>query len=242
MNADILVIGAHPDDIELSCGATVATLVRQGLRVVLADLTEGELGTRGTREIRAREARQAAEILGVAARRNLGIQDGNIEINKTNLHQVISLIRELTPSIVICPHSFDRHPDHVHAHQLTREAWFYAGLAKMTTTLRGKEQKPHRPDNWFEFMQWHEFTPSFIVDVSETWEVKMKAVHAYESQFFRKESDEPETKLSKPEFLDLVQTRGRAYGHKIGVQFGEPFYSPVPIGISRFTDLLLTKG
>jgi len=130
----------------------------------------------------------------------------------------------------------------MHAHQLCREAWFYSGLAKIPTTLDGKQQEPHRPDNWFEFMQWHEFTPSFIVDVSDTWKVKMSAVHAYESQFFAKKAGEPQTKLSKPEFLDLVETRGKAYGHKIGVQYGEAFYSPAPVGIKAFGDLILTKG
>lgn len=242
MTVDVLAIGAHPDDIELSSGATMAKLVHQGHRVALADLTQGELGTRGTREIRAKEAEDAGKILGAAVRRNLHIADGGIEMTTANLHKVISLIRELKPSILIIPHSFDRHPDHMHAHQLCREAWFYAGLAKIKTTHDGKEQQPHRPDNWFEFMQWYEFQPAFIVDVSDTWETKMQAVRAHASQFFDPKSKDPETKLSRPDFLELVEIRGRAYGRKIGVTYGEPFFSPAPIGIADLKSLILTKG
>jgi N-acetylglucosamine malate deacetylase 1 len=242
MNVDVLAIGAHPDDIELTAGATVAKLVRQGHTVALADLTQGELGTRGTKEIRAKEAASAATILGATERRNLQIPDGGIEISSQHLHKVITLIRELRPRILLIPHSFDRHPDHMHTHQLCREAWFYAGLTKIKTTLQGSEQKPHRPDNWFEFMQWHEFQPSFIVDVSDTWDIKMKAVRAHASQFFDPNSNDPETKLSQPEFLELVEIRGRAYGRKIGAKYGEPFLCPAPIGIRNLSDLVLTKA
>lgn len=242
MKIDILAVGAHPDDIEICCGATVARMVQLGHSVAIADLTQGELSTRGTKEIRAREAEKAAGILGVKTRRNLKISDGNIEVNEANLHKVIALIREFKPSMIIIPHSFDRHPDHMHAHRLCREAWFYSGLAKLSTKHEGKEQEPHRPDVWFEFMQWHEFTPSFIVDVSDAWEIKMKAVGAYSSQFFDPKSKEPETRLSKPDFLELVELRGRAYGRKIGCTYGEPFLCHVPTGIKDFFDLRLTKG
>jgi bacillithiol biosynthesis deacetylase BshB1 len=242
MNVDILAIGAHPDDIELSCGATIARMVQLGHSVALADLTQGELGTRGTKEIRAREAEEAAGILGVKTRRNLKIADGGIEISQANLHKVIALIRELRPSMMIIPHSFDRHPDHTHAHRLCREAWFYSGLAKINTKHEGAEQKPHRPDVWFEFMQWHEFTPSFIVDVTDSWETKMKSVRAHSSQFFDPHSKEPETRLSKPDFLEFVELRGRAYGRKIGTSYGEPFLCHVPTGIKDFFDLRFSRG
>jgi bacillithiol biosynthesis deacetylase BshB1 len=241
MKIDILAVGAHPDDIELCCGATVAGMVQLGHSVAIADLTQGELSTRGTKETRAREAEEAAGILGVKTRQNLKISDGNIEVNETNLHKVIALIREYKPSMMIIPYSFDRHPDHMHAHQLCREAWFYSGLAKLSTKYEGKEQEPHRPDVWFEFMQWHEFTPSFIVDVTDSWGTKMKAVRAYSSQFFDPNSKEPETRLSKPDFLEFVELRDRAYGRKIGCTFGEPFLSHVPMGIKDLVDLRLTK-
>lgn len=240
--ADVLAIGAHPDDIELSCGATIALLVRQGKKVVLADLTQGEMSTRGTKEIRAREAAHAAEILGVSDRRNLKIPDGNIELTRDNLTKVIALIRHVRPRVLIIPHSFDRHPDHIHTHHLCREAWFYSGLGKFESSHDGEPQTPWRPENWLEFMQWHEFKPSFIVDVSETWPTKMKAVLAHESQFHNPKSIEPETKLSQPQFLELVETRGRGYGEKIGRRHGEPFICPVPLGVQSPLDLVLMKG
>jgi LmbE family N-acetylglucosaminyl deacetylase len=130
----------------------------------------------------------------------------------------------------------------MHAHQLCREAWFYAGLAKIPTEHSGKNQIPHRPDNWFEFMQWFEFVPSFIIDVSDTWDTKMKAVLAYESQFHNPKSNEPETKLSQPQFLELVEARGRSYGEKIGKKYGEPFFCPSPLGLHTVFDLTLAKG
>ncbi len=133
MQVDILAIGAHPDDIELSCGGTIAKLVKDGHKVGLADITQGELGTRGSKGIRAKEALAAAKILGVVTRRNLKIPDGNIELNRTNLKKVITLIRELRPKVLIIPHSVERHPDHVHAHRLCKEAWFYSGLRKIQT-------------------------------------------------------------------------------------------------------------
>ena len=239
---DVLAIGAHPDDLELSCGATITKLIRQGRSVVFADLTQGELSTRGTKDVRAKEAMKAASILGVTDRRNLAIPDGNIERNQANLHKVIRLLRDVKPKILIIPHSFDRHPDHMHAHQLCRESWFYSGLAKIPTEQSGKSQSPHRPDNWFEFMQWFEFVPSFIIDVTDTWDTKMKAVLAYESQFHNPKSNEPETKLSQPQFLELVETRGRSYGEKIGKKYGEPFFCPSPLGLDTVFDLTLAKG
>lgn len=239
---DILAIGAHPDDLELSCGAILAKMVRRGHSVVLADLTRGELGTRGTPEIRLKEAAAAAEILGVKDRRNLGLPDGGLDITSDTIRLVISLIRDVKPRTLIIPHSFDRHPDHMHAHQLCREAWFSSGLVKVPTTLHGAPQAAHRPDVWFEFMQWHEFEPSIIVDVADTWDIKMKAVRAFESQLYSQKPSGPETRLSSPQFLDHVEARGRAYGEKIGVRYGEPLHSPVPLGIQDLFDLVHTRG
>jgi N-acetylglucosamine malate deacetylase 1 len=242
MQVDILAIGAHPDDIELSCGGTIAKLVQDGHKVALADITQGELGTRGNKEIRAKEALTAAKLLGVVTRRNLKIPDGDIALSRVNLKKVITLIRELRPKILIIPHSVERHPDHVHAHRLCKEAWYYSGLRKIETTLNGAAQKPHRPDNFFEFMQWYEFIPSFIVDVSGTFDVKMKAIRAHSSQFFDPRSKDPETILSRPEFLERIETDGEYYGKKIGVKYGEPFYSWTPLGVKTIFDFVLTKG
>ncbi|MBM4168155.1 MAG: bacillithiol biosynthesis deacetylase BshB1 [Ignavibacteria bacterium] len=242
MSIDVLALGAHPDDIELSCGGTVAKLVKEGRTVALADLTAGELGTRGTKEIRAAEAEKAATILGVTTRRNLQIADGNIELSKENLHKVIALIRELRPRILLIPHYHERHPDHEHAHVLCKEAWFYSGLEKIKTTLDGAPQSAYRPDNYFMFMQKYEFTPTFIINVSEHFETRMQSIRAHASQFFNPKSAERETLLSKPNFLELIETRAKYYGHLIGVQYGEPFESPVSIGVGNLFDLVVAKG
>lgn len=242
MHTDVLAIGAHPDDIELSCGGTIAKLVRQGHTVALADVTQGELGTRGTKEIRAREAAEAARILGVGTRRNLQIPDGGIHITKENIAKVVTLIRELQPSLLIIPHGVERHPDHVHTHQLCREAWFYAGLEKLPTKLHGKRQSPHRPHHFFEFMQWHEFEPAFIVNISDTFETKMESIRAHSSQFFNPKSNERETRLSSPEFLNTIETRCKYYGQKIGVKYGEPFLTNFSIGVKDLFDLQVIKG
>jgi N-acetylglucosamine malate deacetylase 1 len=242
MNVDVLAIGAHPDDLELACGGILAKLVKQGYKVALADATRGELGTRGTKEIRSREAEKAAAILGALTRRNLEIPDGNVEISRENVRKVITLIRELRPSVLVIPHGVERHPDHAHTHQLCKEAWFYAGLRKLPTTLRGKKQEPHRPHHYFEFMQWHEFPPTVIVDISETFAIKMNAVRAHASQFFDPSSKEPETRLSTPSFLDTIETRCKYYGQKLGVAYGEPLLTPFSIGIADIFDLIVHKG
>jgi bacillithiol biosynthesis deacetylase BshB1 len=242
MNIDVLAIGAHPDDIELSCGGIVAKLVRQGYKVAMADLTRGELGTRGTKEIREREAAEAMKVLGVSERRNLHIPDGNIEKSHANLLKVITLIREVRPNVLLIPHSTERHPDHVHTHILCKEAWFYSGLEKIKTALNGKAQTPYRPHHYFEFMQWYEFSPSFIVDITDTWTIKQAAIKAHASQFHNPSSKEPETKLSQPEFLEMVEVRARYYGERIGVRYGEPLYSWAPIGVHDPLQLVLFKG
>jgi bacillithiol biosynthesis deacetylase BshB1 len=208
----------------------------------MADLTRGELGTRGNAALRAKEAKAAATILGVATRRNLEIPDGGIELNRKHLYAVISLIRELQPKILLIPHSIERHPDHVHTHLLCKEAWFYAGLRKITTTLKGKTQAPFRPMNYFEYQQWYHFEPTFIVDISETFEIKMNAVRAHASQLHNPKSREPETRLSRPDFLDRIESDAKFYGHRIGVKYGEPFFSYAPIGVKNPLGLLMNTG
>ncbi len=242
MNIDLLAIGAHPDDIELSCGGTIAKLASEGYKVALCDLTEGELGTRGNKHVRAREAEEAASILGVVTRRNLSIPDGRIEQSHDNLHKVISLIRELLPRIMLIPPPHERHPDHEHAHTLCKEAWFFSGLEKIETSLEGKLQAPFRPDNYFMFMQKYDFDPSFIVDISGYFEKRMESIRAHKSQFFNPASRDAETLLSRPNFLELIETRAKYYGNLIGVSYGEPFLSPGSIGTKNMFDLVVSKG
>jgi bacillithiol biosynthesis deacetylase BshB1 len=241
MQLDILALGAHPDDIELTCAGTLAKAKKLGYKTGIIDLTQGELGTRGTKEIRRKEAQDAARILG-CLRENLNIPDGNIEVNQKNILKVIKIYRKYRPKIILIPHSVERHPDHVHAHQLCREAWFYSGLRKIKTTLNGISQEPWRPQNYFQFMQWTLFEPSFIVDISDVYDVRLRAIKAHKSQFHNPHSKEPQTILSQDYFLDLVETRAKFYGYNIGAKYGEPFYSTDSVGIKNLSDLVMFKG
>ena len=242
MELDILAIGAHPDDIELSCSGTVAKSAEAGYSVGLLDLTEGELGTRGTVEIRSREARRAALILGVRVRENLRLPDGDIQVNPKNIRQLIQVLRHYRPKILLIPYSEERHPDHEHAHRLCREAWFYAGLRKIPTKFRGKSQSPWRAHAVFQYMQWREFTPTFVVDISDVYAKREKAILAFTSQFYNPALKEPQTMLSQKSFLDLLEARARLFGEKIGARYGEPFYSHDLIGVNDLFHLRLVKN
>jgi bacillithiol biosynthesis deacetylase BshB1 len=156
--------------------------------------------------------------------------------------KIITLIRDLRPSLLIIPYGVERHPDHVHTSDLCREAWYYSGLEKIKTKLNGKEQERHRPHHYFEFMQWMEFEPTFIVDISDTFDLKMKSVRAHASQFFNPESKESETKLSRPDFLEVIETRCRYFGSKIGVKYGEPFISKWSLGIDNPFSFIVNRG
>ncbi|MGE5840541.1 MAG: bacillithiol biosynthesis deacetylase BshB1 [Deltaproteobacteria bacterium] len=225
MKLDVLAIGAHPDDVELSCGGTVIKLVKQGRKVGIVDLTEGELGTRGTAKVRRQEAAEAARILGVSARECLNLQDGNIELSMANRLSLVRAIREFQPEVLLIPYAVDRHPDHERAFTLCREAWFSSGLAKVETTAHGVKQSHFRPRSYYCFMQWHEFTPSFIVDITDEYDQRMEAVKAFRSQFHDPSSKEPETVLSSPEFIEMLRARYEYYGDRIGKKYGEPFFS-----------------
>jgi bacillithiol biosynthesis deacetylase BshB1 len=209
----------------------VAKLSLLGYRIGLVDITDGELGTRGTREIRAAEAVESARILGVSCRDTLGLPDAGIEVTRPNIDALIRLIRLHRPDVLLIPHPVDRHPDHEHTHVLAREAWFYSGLRKIVTEHGGVEQEAHRPRAYYHFMQWFEFVPSFIVDVSETFDQRIEAMRAFRSQFYDPQSTEPATILSTPEFLEMIRTRAEYYGDRIGVRYGEPFYSPVALPV-----------
>ncbi len=239
MKLDVLAIGAHPDDIELSCAATVAKLVRSGKKVGIVDLTQGELGTRGSKHIREKEAARAAKILGVEFRNNLRIPDGNIELSKKNIISVIEVLRTFRPAVILFPHWLERHPDHEHAHRLCKEAWFLAGLEKISTRINGKKQEPFRPKKYFHYMQKYEFIPSFIVDVSDVYDVKTKALSSFESQFYNPTSKERETLLSSKLFLESIKARDIHHGSLINTAYGEAFYSIEPLGIRSFFDLVV---
>lgn len=224
MHLDVLVFSAHPDDAELSMGGTVALLSKNNIKVGLIDLTKGELGTRGSAETRQREAFNAAITLKAAMRENLEISDGNIQLNKENLLKVIMTIRKYRPSIVFAPYFNDRHPDHIDASHLIKRAVFYSGLSKIKTFDKEVPQQQFRPDKLYYYMQTYTFEPTFIVDVSETFEQKMKAITCYETQFHNPKSTEPETFISRPEFINYIRSRAEFYGFQIHKKYGEPFF------------------
>jgi len=241
LELDILAIGAHPDDVELCCGGTLAKSVKLGRKVGILDLTEGELGTRGNSGIRVKEAQAAAEILG-CLRENLSLPDGNIEVNVPNRMKLIQIFRKYRPRVLLIPHFAERHPDHVRAHHLCRDAWFYSGLRKIETTSAGVRQEAWRPHNYFHFMQWQEFTPSFVVDISDVYEQRLEAIRAHKSQFHDPQSKEPQTILSQKSFLEMVESRARYFGYRIGAKYAEPFYSVELIGIEDVFNLKSFKG
>jgi len=228
MKLDILAIGAHPDDVELGCGGTVALCTEQGRKVGILHLTRGESGTRGTPEEREAEARKAAEALGVAAVEFLDCGDGVLRTGKAEEDALIEVLRRLRPEIVLGPAPADRHPDHGRAHRLVADACFYAGLRR-----RG-EGEAHRPRAVFSYMQHDPFEPAFIVDVTGTWERKIESLAAYDSQLYRPGDDrnEPKTKVSSPEFSRAMEGRARHFGLMINATYGEPFWSPLPIAVS----------
>jgi bacillithiol biosynthesis deacetylase BshB1 len=224
MNLDVLIFAAHPDDAELAMGGTIAKLSSNGLKVGIIDLTRGELGTRGTAETRQKEAFNAAIALKVAVRENLEIPDGDIKNSKENLLKVIIEIRKFKPKIVFAPYFNDRHPDHIDASSLVKRAMFSTGLSKIETFDKDVLQHHYRPKKLFYYMQTYTFDPTFIVDITDTFDLKMKAVNCYSTQFHNPKSKEPETFISSPEFFNYIKSRAEFYGFSIGKNYGEPFF------------------
>lgn len=222
MKLDALFIGSHPDDIELTCGGTVCKLVKSGKKTGIIDLTKGELSTRGNPVQRKKETEKASKVLGIKIRKNLGLKDGNIINNSENRKKLIKLIREFQPEIVFAPYPSDRHPDHINASNLIREAVFYSGLRKIVT---GK-LNAYRPKKVFYYRHAYDIPISFIMDVSDSFGKKLEAIKCYDSQFYNPNysKKEPETYISSRRFLDDIITRAKFFGFKIGAEFGEPFF------------------
>jgi bacillithiol biosynthesis deacetylase BshB1 len=228
MKLDILAIGSHPDDVELGCGGTVALLAERGLKVGIVHLTRGEAGTRGTAEERRAEAEAAAVLLGAAELEFLDFGDGALRTGAEEEDALIEVLRCYRPDLILGPSPSDRHPDHGRAHRLVAAASYYAGLAG-----RG-ESEPHRPAAVFSYMQHDPFEPSFIVDVSSTWQLKLEALAAYTSQLHQPGSrrDEPPTKVASPEFRAAVVGRAQHFGLVVGAAYGEPFWSRLPLAVA----------
>lgn len=241
---DVLAFAAHPDDVELCAGGTMCVLARDGYATGIVDFTRGELGSRGTPEGRMEEAEAAAEILGLAARDNLGLPDGDIQNTKENQQGLVRLIRRYRPHIVLINALEERHPDHGAAARLSTDALFYSGLSKLATfDVDGSPQEPWRPSHVLHYMQTVEFEPTFVVDVTDVWEQRTAALQAFQSQFFNptydKGADEPETFISNPDFFRWVEARARVYGYRTGASFGEPLlYRHGPVGVQDLMGVL----
>ena len=238
MKLDILAIGAHPDDVELSCSGTIAKEISKGKKVGILDLTRGELGTRGTAEIRDQEARKAADILGVEIRENLGFKDGFFENNKDHQLEIIKILRKYKPEIVLCNAITDRHIDHGKGSKLVSDACFLSGLRKIETELNGKFQEAWRPKFVYHYIQWMNIEPDFVVDISGYMEIKMESVLAYASQFYDTGSKEPSTPISSKNFLDSIRYRAADLGRIIGVDYAEGFTVERCVAVDSIFDLI----
>ncbi len=240
MKLDILVFGAHPDDAELGSGGTIAKEVANGKKVGIVDLTRGELGTRGTAEIRDEEAAKAAKILGVSVRENLEFADGFFSNDKEHQLEVIRMIRKYQPEIVLCNAVDDRHIDHGKGAKLVSDACFLSGLLKIDTKMDGddKWQEPWRPKVVYHYIQWKNLEPDVVVNISGYIAKKTEAILAYSSQFYDPKSDEPETPISSKNFLDSVNYRARDLGRLVGVGYAEGFTVERVVSVNHITDLI----
>lgn len=238
MKLDILAFGAHPDDVELGCGATVAKEVANGKKVGIVDLTRGELGTRGSADLRDIEAANAAKILGVSVRENLAFADGFFVNDKTHQLEIIKMIRKYKPEIVLCNAIDDRHIDHGKGSQLVSDACFLSGLLKIETELDGEPQEKWRPTHVYHYIQWKNIEPDFVVDITGYIDTKQKAVLAYSSQFYDPNSNEVETPITSKNFIDSINYRARDLGRLIGTEYAEGFTVERYVAVDTLSDLI----
>lgn len=239
MKLDILVLAVHPDDAELGCAGVILKSVAEGKKVGIVDLTQGELGTRGTVETRYSEAAKAAELLGVSVRENLKLRDGFFKNDETHQLKVIQAIRKYKPNIVITNAMTDRHPDHGRASDLVNDSVFLSGLRRIETEEGGVVQEPHRPDLLLHFIQDYYIRPDIVIDISPYWDQKLDSIQAYKTQFFTAQhsSDEPQTYISKPQFIQIVEGRAREFGKAIQVDFAEGFTCRRILGVDDIFSL-----
>ena len=238
MKVDVLAIGAHPDDVELGCGGTIAKLISEGKKVAILDLTEGELGTRGTNETRAIEAKNAGEILGISARENLKMKDGFLVNSEEYQLRIIKTIRTYQPEIVFCNAVDDRHPDHAKAAKLASDACFLSGLIKIETEESGKKQEKWRPKQVFHYIQWKNLEPDFVIDISGFLDKKIESCLAYKTQFYDPTSTEPTTPISSKSFLDSITYRAQDLGRLAGVEHAEGFTTEKTLALKNFDGII----
>jgi bacillithiol biosynthesis deacetylase BshB1 len=238
MKLDILAFGAHPDDVELSCGGTLAKEIALGKKVGIIDLTRGELGTRGSAELRDKEASNAKEILGVHVRENLGFADGFFLNDKTHQLEIIKMLRKYQPEIVLCNAIDDRHIDHPKGSKLVSDASFLSGLLKIETELDGAVQDKWRPKQVYHYIQWKNIEPDFVVDITGYMDIKVAAVKAYGSQFYDPKSNEIETPITSKNFIDSIIYRAQDLGRLIGVNAAEGFTVERYVAVDSLHDLI----
>lgn len=237
MKLDILAFGAHPDDVELGCGATIAKEISLGKKVGIVDLTRGELGTRGSAEIRDKEAAKSAEILGVEVRENLGFRDGFFVNDEAHQLEIIKMIRKYRPEIVLCNTIDDRHIDHGKGSKLVSDACFLSGLRRIETQLNGIEQEEWRPKLVYHYIQWKNITPDFVVDVSGFMNKKIASVMAYSSQFYNPNSDEPISPIATKNFTESIEYRAKDLGRLIFADYAEGFTVERYVAVNSLADL-----
>ncbi|WP_407268970.1 bacillithiol biosynthesis deacetylase BshB1 [Tenacibaculum maritimum] len=238
MKLDILAFGAHPDDVELGCSATIAKEISLGKKVGIIDLTRGELGTRGSAELRDQEAEKAAKILGVSVRENLGFADGFFSNDKKHQLEIIKMLRKYQPEIVLCNAVDDRHIDHPKGSRLVSDACFLSGLLKIETSIDGMLQSKWRPKQVYHYIQWKNMSPDFVVDVTGFMDIKMDSVLAYASQFYDPESKEPETPITSQNFTDSILYRAKDLGRLIGTEYAEGFISGRYVAVENLSKLI----
>ncbi len=241
MKLDILAIGVHPDDVELSASGTILRHIAMGQKVGLLDLTRGELGTRGNADIRDQEAADAAKVLGVSVRHNVGLKDGFFVQNEASIRAIIPFIRQYQPNIVLANAISDRHPDHGRAAKLIAEACFLSGLSKIETNWEGQSQEKWRPKNVYHYIQDYQLHPDFVVDITPYMDQKMKSIFAYKSQFSAPDSEqyaeEQKTPISGEDFMQFMYAKARVFGRYAGYEFAEGFNVAKPIGVRDLGDL-----
>ena len=237
MKLDILVFASHPDDAELSCSGTLAAHVAKGYKVGIVDLTRGEMGTRGTPEIRIKEADEAAKVLQLSARENLGFEDVYFQDDKAHHLEIVKMIRKYQPEIIIANAIRDRHPDHGKGASVVAKACFISGLRREETVLGGVNQAPWRPNAVYHYIQNEYIQPDFVFDISDFWDIKLASIKAFRSQFYDPSNTEPESFISKPGFLEFIEARAREFGHRIQVKYGEGFTTERMPGLKDLFDL-----
>jgi len=239
VKTDILAFGAHPDDVELGCGGTIAKLISEGKTCVIVDLTKGEMGTRGTDETRRIEAGNSAKILGVSARENLGMKDGFLVNSEEYQLMIVKMVRKYQPEIVLANAIDDRHPDHAKGAKLVSDACFLSGLRKIETSEDGENQEVWRPKHIFNYIQWKNIKPEFVIDISEHLDKKIEACMAFKTQFYDPNSKEPETPITSKDFYESLTYRAQDLGRLSGVAYAEGFTTEKLIALKNFEGIIL---